>query len=230
MTTSGVIGFNLDILDVIEEAYERCSVEKQKLTADHLQSARRSLNLLLQSWANVNERPWAVDKLDFTVSAGNADEALPSDTIDILEATCKRDDHEIPMTRISRSDYHALPDKTIQGRPDRFWLHKDRERAVMYLYQTPENSTDEIHYWRIRELQTVTSYADNPDVLGRWLDALCAGLALRLYGKLPKDLFDAARYAILKGEATEAFDLANTEDRDRAPLEVVPFNYMRGRR
>lgn len=224
MATSGVTGFSLDVAELIDEAWERAGFDKQKVTADHLQSARRSVNLALQSWSNVQERPWSVEQDSFITADGYADEKLPVDTIDILEATLKRDDYEIPMIRISRSEYHALPDKTIEGRPDRFFLHRDRSGPVIYLYQTPENSTDEVIYWRIRELETVTAYNDTPDILNRWQDALCAETARRVHAKLPRELRDVTWQTYLDNEAVKAFDLALVEDRDRAPLIVVPAN------
>ena len=228
MSTSGVTGFALEILDVIEEAYSRAKVNKQKLTGDHLDEGRRSINLALQSWGNVQERPWATSLETFFTQAGEAEECLPDDTIDVLEATHKRNNYEIPMTRLSRDDYQALPDKTIPGRSDRFYVHRDRDAITMYLYETPENSTDEISYWRIRELETATNLEDSPDVMRRWYDALCAETASRVYQKLPADQSNLEWQLYLDRQAEKAFDLALEEDRDRAPLQTVPYNYMTG--
>lgn len=229
MATSGQTIWTLDVTEIMEEAFERAGVDKLILNADHMRSSRRSMNFILKTWANVNVRPWAIERTSFLTTAGVEEEYLQQDTIDILDATLKRDDYEIPMTRLSRSDYQAIPDKAVQGRPDRFYLHKDIDQPSLFLYQTPDNSTDEMIYWRIRRLHDVTGATENVDVPARWLDAFTAALAYRLCAKRPEPIESAARMQAreaklgrLKAEARELFDVAAEEDRDRAPLQVVP--------
>jgi len=50
MTTTGLYNFNLDLNDIVEEAFERCGSELR--TGYDLRTARRSLNLLFADWAN----------------------------------------------------------------------------------------------------------------------------------------------------------------------------------
>ena len=50
MTTSGTSSFNLDLSEIIEEAFERCGSELR--SGYDLKTARRSLNLLFADWAN----------------------------------------------------------------------------------------------------------------------------------------------------------------------------------
>ena len=50
MTTSSTTAFNLDLNDLVEEAFERCG--KELRTGYDLRTARRSLNLLTIEWAN----------------------------------------------------------------------------------------------------------------------------------------------------------------------------------
>jgi len=50
MTTSGTSEFNLDLNNLVEEAFERCGSELR--TGYDLRTARRSLNLLTIEWAN----------------------------------------------------------------------------------------------------------------------------------------------------------------------------------
>ena len=222
MATSGQTAFDLDVNEIMEEAFERAGVDKQKLNADHTRSARRSMNMILQKWGNVGVRPWAIEQDSYIVTQGCADELLPQDTIDIIDLTLKRVDYEIPMTRLSRSDYQALPDKTIQGRPDRYWVHKDRVEVTNFIYQTPENSTDEVIYWKIRRLHDITKPTETVDVPARWLEPFTAELAYRLYQKRPVELRNAQVLADLKTDARDCFLLAREEDRDRADVRVVP--------
>ena len=50
MATSGTATFNLEISEVIEEAFERCGLQSK--TGYDIETARRSLNLLSIEWAN----------------------------------------------------------------------------------------------------------------------------------------------------------------------------------
>ena len=117
MATSGTTTFDLDANEIMEEAFERAGVDKQKLNADHARSARRSMNLILQDWANENIRPWAMEEATITTVAGVAETLLSADTIDVIDVTLKRDNYEIPMTRLSRSDYQALRRSPSRGAP-----------------------------------------------------------------------------------------------------------------
>jgi len=50
MSTTGTTAFNLNVNDLIEEAFERCGRELR--TGYDFRTARRSLNLLTIEWAN----------------------------------------------------------------------------------------------------------------------------------------------------------------------------------
>jgi len=63
MAISGSANFNLDVAEIIEEAFERCGLELR--TGYDAATARRSLNLMLADWAN---RGINLDR-----EAGNAD-------------------------------------------------------------------------------------------------------------------------------------------------------------
>ena len=64
MATSGSVDFNLNMADVIEEAYERCGLELR--TGYDAATARRSLNLLFAEWANRGLNLWTVEQKTLT--------------------------------------------------------------------------------------------------------------------------------------------------------------------
>ena len=84
MATSGTTSFNLDIDDVIEEAYERCGIRNTK--GYDLKSSRRSLNLLFSEWGNRGIHLWKVELKSQSLTAGQATYTTPSDCSDVLEA------------------------------------------------------------------------------------------------------------------------------------------------
>ena len=144
MATSGSRDFNLDVGEIIEEAYERCGLEVR--TGYDARTARRSLNLMFAEWANRGLNLWTVKQAFFTVTQGTSEYALDSDVVDLLDVVLRRNNTDYEVHRISRGDYATLPNKTTQGRPSQFWL--DRQISPkLYLWSVPENNTDQIRYY-----------------------------------------------------------------------------------
>jgi len=70
MTTSGTTGFNLDLTELTEEAFERCG--KELRSGYDLRTARRSVNLLTIEWANKGINLWTIEQaqLPININAG----------------------------------------------------------------------------------------------------------------------------------------------------------------
>jgi hypothetical protein len=60
MSTTGTASFNLDVNDLIEEAFERCG--KELRSGYDFRTARRSLNLLTIEWANRGINLWTIEQ------------------------------------------------------------------------------------------------------------------------------------------------------------------------
>ena len=214
MASSGSKNFTIDVSDTIEEAYERCGVEIR--TGYGLRTARRSLNLLLAEWANRGINLFTIEQVTTTLTAATANYTLGADTIDILEMVLRRSGTDYTMDRIGRGEYLNLPNKTDQGRPSQFYV--DRQiNPVVYLWQTPENSTDQIVYYRLVRMDDADDYTDDFEMPFRFYPCLVAGLAYYLSMKVAPD-----RLPLLKGVYDEEFARAAAEDRDRASLRLVP--------
>jgi hypothetical protein len=102
MTVSGSRDFNLDVGEIIEEAYERCGLEVR--TGYDARTARRSLNLMFADWANRGLNLWTVKQGTITLTAGQAQETLTADVVDILEVTLRRTGTDYEVERISRGE------------------------------------------------------------------------------------------------------------------------------
>ena len=214
MAVSDSRDFNIDVSDAIEEAYERCGVEVR--AGYSLRTARRSLNLMLAEWANRGVNLFTVQQVTTTLTQGTANYTLGADTIDILEMVLRRSSNDTTMSRISRGEYLNIPNKSDQGRPSQFFV--DRQvNPVLYLWQTPENSTDQIVYYRLVRIDDADTYTDDFDMPFRFFHCLVAGLAYYLSMKIAPD-----RIATLKSIYDEEFARAASEDRDRASLKLVP--------
>jgi len=127
MTTSSTNAFNLDLNDLIEEAFERCGLELR--TGYDFKTARRSLNLLTVEWANRGINLWTVEQGQITMNTGQATYALPNDTIDLLDQTIRQNNGttnqtDINISRISEPTYMTIPNKLTQGRPIQVWINR----------------------------------------------------------------------------------------------------------
>ena len=59
MATSTTASFDLDLNEIVEEAFERAGSELR--SGYDLRTARRSLNLLFADWANRGINLWTID-------------------------------------------------------------------------------------------------------------------------------------------------------------------------
>jgi hypothetical protein len=221
MTTSGTRDFNLDVAEIIEEAYERCGLEVR--TGYDARTARRSLNLMLAEWANRGLNLWTVAEGMFTVAAGDPSYALAADVVDILDVIVRRSGTDYEMDRISRTEYFTLPNKTTQGRPSQYFLDRTIT-PTMYVWAAPENSTDQIRYYYVRRMQDANSLTNTNDIPFRFLPCMVAGLAYYISMKRSPE-----RTGLLKAVYDEEFQRAADEDIDRVPLKLQPGRpYLRG--
>ena len=128
MTTSGTAVFNLDLTEIVEEAFERCGSELR--SGYDLRTARRSLNLLFADWANRGVNMWTMEQGTITLAAGQNTYALPNDTVDLIEhvirtgANSSSTQADLTITRISVSTYATIPNKLQQARPIQVWIQR----------------------------------------------------------------------------------------------------------
>ena len=124
--TSGLTAFNLDLSELIEEAYERAGLELR--SGYDMRTARRSLNLLTIEWANRGINLWTIEQGQITINTGQAIYALPNDTIDLLDHVIRtgtgQNQIDINITRISESTYSTIPTKNANGRPIQVWINR----------------------------------------------------------------------------------------------------------
>jgi len=126
--TSGSSAFNLDLTDLVEEAFERAGGELR--SGYDLRTARRSLNIMFADWANRGINMWSIEPGTITFVQGQNTYALPSDTIDLLEhvirtgANSASTQADLTITRISVSTYATIPNKIQQARPIQIWIQR----------------------------------------------------------------------------------------------------------
>ena len=220
MATSGSTDFDLDVAEIIEEAYERCGLEVR--TAYDAKSARRSMNLMFADWANRGLNLWTVKQSTQALTQGTATYTLNSNFTDLLEVVVRRSGVDTELTRMSRSEYLAFPNKTTQGRPSQYYYDRQITPQIT-LWATPENSTDTLVYYYVRRIEDVDTLVNTGDAPFRFLPCMVAGLAYYLSVKKAPD-----RVQLLKSIYEEEFQRAAAEDEDRVPLKIQPsMQYLR---
>jgi len=231
VTTSGTTTFNLDLNNLVEEAFERCGAELR--TGYDMRTARRSLNLLTIEWANKGINLWTIEQGSIAMVQGTVTYNLPVDTIDLLDQVIRTgtgsNQTDINISRISISTYSTIPNKLAQGRPIQVWINRqsgatEPSTGINYptinVWPTPDQSSYYTFvYWRLRRLQDAGNGITTPDIPFRFLPALVAGLAYYLSMKIPEAY---SRMGDLKVIYEEQFQMAADEDREKAPLRLVP--------
>jgi hypothetical protein len=126
--TSGASSFNLQLDELVEEAFERAGGELR--TGYDLRTARRSLNIMFADWANRGINMWTIEQGEITLTQGQNTYALPDDTVDLIEhvirtqANVAATQADLTITRISVSTYATIPNKIQQARPIQVWIQR----------------------------------------------------------------------------------------------------------
>jgi hypothetical protein len=227
MTTTGTTLFNLDFAELAEEAWERAGREMR--SGYDLRTARRSMNLLTIEFANRGINMWTIVPGTITLTPGVSTYPLPADTIDIIEHVIRTNagnpslQSDLTISRISVSTYSSIPAKLTQGRPIQIFVRRLRDAPEVVLWPVPDPSTVyTLAYYRLRRIQDAGSGAQTQDAPFRFLPAIAAGLAYHIAVKTPEL---ASRVQMLKQIYDEQFDLAASEDREKASVRFVPRMY-----
>jgi len=198
-TTSGTYTFDktFAIDEIIEEAYERIGMQPN--AGFNLKSARRSLNIMFQEWANRGLHYWEVANNSITLVDGQAEYTMFRSTDDgtsdatavygvddILEAAYRNSSSvDFPLTKISRSEYQSLSNKTDEGTPTQYFVQRFIDKVTITLYLTP-GSTEAgnfINYYYVKRIQDVGNYTNATDVPYRFVPCMVSGLSYYLSQK-----------------------------------------------
>lgn len=239
MTTSGTSAFNLNLTEIVEEAFERAGSEMR--TGYDLRTARRSLNLLFADWANRGINMWTIEQGSILLAQGVATYALPTDTVDLMEHVIRTQpgnqatQADLGISRISISTYASIPNKLQQARPIQVLINRNSgaqypdglippgvttQSPSVTVWPIPDGSQPYTFvYWRLRRIEDAGNGVNTFDVPFRMLPCLVAGLSYYLALKIPEGI---ARLADLKAMYDEAWEIAATEDREKAPVRFVP--------
>ena len=234
-TTSGTATFEkgFSISDIVEEAYERLGI--QGVSGYQLKSARRSLNILFQEWANRGLHYWEVannnitlvaDQAEYTMFRSTADGTSSTTAVygvdDVLEASYRNSNVDTPLTKINRSQYQALSNKTSTGTPSQYFVQRFIDKITITLYLTPGSSEAGkfINYYYVKRIQDAGDYTNDADVPYRFVPCMIAGLSYYLGIKYAPD-----RVQMLKMLYEDELNRALEEDGSSSSSFITPKTY-----
>lgn len=226
MATTGTYSFDPTLDEAFAEAFERAGVAPDGPGGSHLKSMFRSLRYMLNSeWSLIGIRQWMIQQGQEVLDAGDVSFTLPVGAIDITEAVLSREGRVSEMYPMSRNEYLNLVDKTLPGRPDRYFVDRQAGTMTVYFWRAAENSSDIILYNYFRQMQDVGDELTNTLQLPTYAqEAMVAGLAARLaqkfnYGRF-KDLW-AYYWGPDINTPGGCVKRLREEDRERSDLELM---------
>tara|TARA_R100001086_G_scaffold197927_1_gene114328 strand:- start:327 stop:1004 length:678 start_codon:yes stop_codon:yes gene_type:complete len=220
MATSGTKTFQLTIADTIEEAYELAGLELR--TGYDAETARRSLNIMFADWSNRGVNLWTIAQVTTSLTSGTSSYNLNTYDLDIVSAVIRQTDAassstDLQLTRIGRTEYLNIPDKTSTGRPTQIFLDK-QTTPVVKLWPTPDSTyTYSLVANTIQRIDDVSASAEDPEVPSRFMPCMASGLAYYIALKRNPE-----KSVLLKQQYEQDFKLAADSDRSRASLHLVP--------
>ena len=214
MATSNSRDFDLDVGEIIEEAYERCGLEMR--TGYDARTARRSLNLMFADWANRGLNMWTVTQATKSITSGTATYSFDPTHVDLLEVVLRNSSNvDFTLTQMSRSEYLTIPNKGTTGQPSQYFFDRQVTPTIT-LWATP-NATYTLVYYYVSRIQDADALVNNADAPFRFLPCMVAGLAYYLAIKKAPE-----RVQLLKSIYEEEFQRAAAEDANSTPLKLTP--------
>ena len=227
-TYASTASFDLTIDQICQEAYERCGLQIRN--GYDLQTAKRSLNLMLAEWANRGIHLWTVKKQEKTVAAdttsltgtnlfgsGADDSQQIVDVTDVIIRDSSNNDYS--TTAIGRAQYWNYTVKTTSGRPTQYYFERTIN-PTLYLYPAADQAYTLIYYALVL-MSDAGDYTNNAEIPFRFLPCLNAGLAYYISMKKAPERMQA-----LKLLYEDEFKRAADEDGERTSVYLTPQNYF----
>jgi len=227
-TYASTANFDLSIDEIAEEAYERCGLQVR--SGYDLQTARRSLNLLLAEWANRGLNLWTIQLQEKSITAGTTNltgsdlfgsgAEAGQQIVDITDLVIRdSSNNDFSAQTISRSTYLNISVKSTSGRPSQYYF----ERTInprLYLYPAADVDYTLVYYALIR-MKDAGDYTNNAEIPFRFLPCMTAGLAYYIAMKKAPD-----RIQLLKQIYEDEFQRAAAQDGERTSLFLTPKTYL----
>ena len=226
-TYASTASFDLTIDQICQEAFERCGLQIR--SGNDLQTAKRSLNLMLAEWANRGLNLWTIKLQEKSIAAdttnltgaslfGSGADAAQQ-IIDITDVVIRdSSNNDYSATPISRSTYLNYTVKTTSGRPTQYYFERTIN-PTLYLYPAADTAYT-LKYYALLRMKDAGDYTNNAEIPFRFLPCMTAGLAYYISMKKAPERMQA-----LKLLYEDEFKRAADEDGERTSVFLTPQSY-----
>lgn len=220
MTVSGTTTFNMTVAEIVADARDLIGIqdEEEPLTATDLARGIRVLNMMLLSWQADGVQTWVLTEGSFALAQGDYDYVFGSGgafttvPTEIMDVRITRSSQDLPMNRMSREEYYALPVKDTQGYPTQFYYDRQRDGGTFYVWPAPDSVAGTIKFTYRRYIMDAGDGTKTLDLPKEWLEAVTSNLAIRLaprYGGVDQQrLGEVKELASVTYQTLKSFDTA----------------------
>jgi len=224
MATSGTYAFNLDLTEIMEEAYDLCGLSM--MSGGDFNTAKRALNLIFLEWQNKGLNLWKVEQGTITLAAGANLYDADTTALEVIDVFLRTDSGDQDkqfdqrLNRISKTEYNHQAKKLLQSKPTQFYVDKGLTLKIGVWATPDDNQTYTLVYDYIKRIEDAGANANvNPDVPGRYLPCLTYALAYNIAQKNEQSI---PRVPIIKARYDELWKEVSEADRERAAVKFVP--------
>jgi hypothetical protein len=191
---------------------------------------------MFQEWGNRGLHYWEVANNNITLvngqsvytmyrstADGTSDATAVYGVDDILEASYRNSDNiDTPLTKINRSTYQALSNKTSTGNPTQYFVQRFIDKITVTLYLTPgsDEAGNFFNYYYVKRIQDAGDYSNDADVPYRFVPCMTAGLAYYLAVKYAPE-----KIQMLKMLYEDELNRALQEDGSSSSSFITPKTY-----
>ena len=223
MATSGTHTFNLDISDIMEEAYDLCGLELR--SGYSFRGAKRALNLVFLEWQNKGLNLWTVEQGTASVVEGTSSYTIDSSALDVVDVFLRTNagntanQFDQRLNRISKTEYNHQSNKLNKAKPTQFYVDKGTSSIEIVLWSTPDAPYTLVYDFIQKIEDTGDIASNNADVPARYLPCLTYALAYNLACKMPEAI---NRVPMIKQRYNELWQDVSDADREKASVRFVP--------
>lgn len=225
MATSSSYDYESNRDEIIQDALTNVGAlgPNKTPTGNQTTHAARLLNRLVKSLDYEGLYLWRVIRRSFTTTSGDNSQDLATDVLSVDEPvrlTHTGETQPLLLTPMTRDEFMSI-NRADSGTPTRYFFEKTLTTPTLYLYPTPDNSTDTIEYAAAIKSRDFDTAANTPDFPSHWNLMLVNGLSFLLapgYNQLQFAAFYREEFERNKAALTQ-------QETEHGALRLVPWGY-----
>ena len=235
MAVSNSTDFSLSAVEIVTEARKKIGIHASEEPLSNAEKVEglTTLNMMLKAWqsagisvSHLTEGSIVLTQSDYDLDFGSGG-AFTTVPFEITDMRITRNSTDLPMIRLSREEYYALPNKTTEGYPTNWYYDRQRNSGVLYIWPSPDATAGTLKFTYRARIDDMDANTDDLDLAPEWYETTVYNLADRLseeHGLINTPLGQRiAQKAALSLQEMKEFD--NGEG--RGSIRISPARYPR---